>query len=125
MATFQELENTVEKLKETVDKQQKVIDFFVLSDRYLFQKDIELLDGRKIKMGIGTGTQIGTTSSEKISLWGVTPVDQPETVTDASASSVTDTGDSTDNSTINSNFSSVVTAINTIKDRLQEVGIMK
>ncbi len=52
------------------------LDFFIKSDRYLFQKDAQMLDGRNIQLATGTGTKIGLSASEKLGLWGVTPVVQ-------------------------------------------------
>lgn len=95
------------------------------SDRYTFGKDIEMEDGRKVKLSGATGTKIGTESTQKLSLWGVTPVNQPETVSDPSVSTVSDNSETTNNTTINSNFSNIETAVNTIIDRLEEVGIIK
>ena len=46
------------------------------SDRYTFEKNLQLLDGRYIQVGTGTGTRIGTKATEKVSFYGVTPVVQ-------------------------------------------------
>lgn len=49
------------------------------SDRYVFEKMIQMLDGRNIQTGLTNGTKIGTAAAQKIALWGVTPVIQPST----------------------------------------------
>jgi len=49
----------------------------IRSDRYTFQKDLEIFDSRSIKVGAVKGTQIGTTATQKLALWGKTPIVQP------------------------------------------------
>lgn len=46
------------------------------SDRYIFHKTLQVLNGRNIILGKGTGTMIGTESSQKIGFLGATPVVQ-------------------------------------------------
>lgn len=43
------------------------------SDRYIFQKSIQIMDGRNIQLGTGTGTMIGTSSSQLLGFFGKTP----------------------------------------------------
>jgi hypothetical protein len=40
-------------------------------------------DGANVVLGTSTGTQIGTAASQKLSLWGATPVAQPSHIADA------------------------------------------
>lgn len=40
------------------------------SDRYVFSKKIELLDGRKVQLGRSTGNTFGTSPLEKIGFYG-------------------------------------------------------
>lgn len=47
---------------------------FLASDRYIFHKKIQMLDGRNIIGGKTTGTQIGTESTQKFAFYGATPV---------------------------------------------------
>ena len=117
--------NEIQILENRIKQLEEVLSVLVRSDRYTFQKDIQLLDGRGIQLAKGTGTNIGTASDQKLGLWGVTPVDQPETVSDASTDTVSDNSETTNNTTINSNFTATTDAINAIIDRLQEVGIIK
>jgi len=77
-------------------------------DRYTFQKHLQLFDGRNVQTGRTTGTKIATASDQKLGFYGVTPVDQPETVADASGCS----GDADDK-------------VNDVIDRLQELGFIK
>ncbi len=38
---------------------------------------ITIKTGKNISLSTGTGTQFGTSTSQKLSFWGITPVDQP------------------------------------------------
>lgn len=46
------------------------------SDRYIFHKLVQFLDGRNIQVGLTTGTKIGTSTSQKIGFFNSTPVAQ-------------------------------------------------
>ena len=84
---------------------------FIVTDKYIFQRLVQFLDGRNIQLGKTTGTKIGTASSEKLGLWGTTPVDQPETVSDPSGGGTVD--------------SEARNAVIAIIDRMQELGSIK
>ena len=84
---------------------------FIVTDKYIFQRLVQFLDGRNIQLGKTTGTKLGTSSSEKLGLWGTTPVDQPETVSDPSGGGTVDAESRT--------------AIVAIIDRMQELGSIK
>ena len=79
----------------------------VKSDRYTFEKLLQILDGRNIQFGVTVGTKIGTATNQKFGFYNKTPVDQPATVSDADGT-----------------LASATTAINTIIDRLQELGLI-
>lgn len=49
-------------------------------DRYVFDKKIQILDSRHIQVGKGTGTKIGTEATQKIAVYGVTPVVQANAI---------------------------------------------
>ena len=83
---------------------------FIKSDRFSFEKLIQILDGRNIQTGLTTGTKFPAASTQKWGAWGVTPVDQPATVTDPSGGLNID--------------AEARTAINAIIDRLQEIGLI-
>lgn len=46
----------------------------IKSDRFTFEKLIQILDGRNIQLGKTTGTKIGTETSQKLAFFGGTPV---------------------------------------------------
>jgi len=83
----------------------------LFSDRYVFAKLIQILDGRNIQFGRTTGTKFGTATDQLFAFYGTTPVDQPDTVADPSGQN-----DDLD--------SEARTAINTLIDRLQELGLI-
>ena len=49
---------------------------FIRSDRFTFQKDIQMLDGRNIQLATGTGTKFGTGIDQKIGYYNATPIAQ-------------------------------------------------
>jgi len=55
------------------------------SDRYIFHKLIQMLDGKNIQVGLTTGTKIGTAITQKLSVYGVTPVVQAGAISSPSA----------------------------------------
>ncbi len=79
------------------------------TDRFTFEKLLQILDGRNIQIGTSTGTKIGTAASQKIGLWGATPVIQ------ASAISAPTGGATQD--------AEARTAINSIRTALINAGI--
>ena len=83
---------------------------FLGSDRYIFQKNIQIFDGRNIQLGRTNGTKMGTATAQLLGFYGVTPVDQPATISDPSGGATID--------------SQARTAINALIDRLQELGLM-
>jgi hypothetical protein len=62
-------------LREVIDR----LDKLEQSDRYTFEKHIQVLDGRNIFVGRGTGTKIGSETGQKLGFFSATPVIQPAT----------------------------------------------
>jgi len=64
----------------TPDDVRKIIreefEELLASDRYIFHKTIQILDGRTIIVGKGAGTKIGTEPTQKIGFFGATPIVQ-------------------------------------------------
>ena len=54
---------------------------FLKSDRFIFYKLIQILDGRNIQLSTTTGSQFGTATTQKIGFLGKSPVSQQTTVT--------------------------------------------
>ena len=85
------------------------------SDKYLFQRHIQMFDGRNIQTGRTTGTKIGTSTLQKIGFYGVNPVTQPDLLTDPVTQGATyDQGDVND----------IVSAVRGLIDRQQDLGLM-
>ena len=80
-------------------------------DRFVFDKNIQLLDTRNIQFGKTTGTKIGE-ADQKLSVYGATPVVQGAFIADPSGGGVGE---------VDSNARS---AINSILDRLIAFGII-
>lgn len=59
----------IQILEDRINKLEK-------SDRYVFEKKIQFLDGRNIILGNKTGNMIGTDALQKIGFFGITPVTQ-------------------------------------------------
>lgn len=66
-----------ELLTQRVEELERIIHDLVLSDRYMFQKNLQYMDGRNIQLGIGTGTKIGTAGTQKMGFYGATPIIRP------------------------------------------------
>ena len=62
-------------------------DSLIKSDRYVFEKHLQYLDGRDVQLGRTTGTKIGTATDQKVAFYGTTPVVQQSTIADASGCS--------------------------------------
>lgn len=46
------------------------------SDRFTFEKTLQILDGRNIQLGKTTGTKIGTETIQKLAFFNSTPISQ-------------------------------------------------
>ena len=100
------------------------------SDRFVFEKLLQIMDGRNIQLGITTGTKIGTSASQKLSVFGVTPVVQQadtgaltKSLAGGTEGSVIETAIA-GNDVLDSNFKRVTTRINDIRTVLRAFGIM-
>lgn len=78
--------NEIEKLNERITYLEGVIAGMVKTGSYTFRKDvlfydgIEIREGQNIVLDATTGTQIGTANTQKLGLWGTTPVVQPTAI---------------------------------------------
>lgn len=79
------------------------------SERYTFEKHLQLLDGRNIQTGKTTGTKIGTGTDQKIGFFNKTPVVQQGAITAPTGGVVTD--------------AEARTAINSIRTALTTLGL--
>ena len=49
-------------------------------DKFVFEKNIQILNARNIQVGRGNGTKIGTAVDQKIGLYNTTPVVQASAI---------------------------------------------
>lgn len=94
------------------------------SDRQVFNKHIQMQEGRDIEVGTEDGTQIGRSASEKIAFHGVTPVTQQNDPGNPSPTQVTDQGDQTDNFAINDAIATLQDSNEAILDVLRAYGFI-
>jgi hypothetical protein len=85
--------------------------------------NLEITDTCNVVLGTTIGTKIGTGTTQKLGFWNQPPVVQPLHVADAVAGGVSG-GDLVSQSAIESNFSNVTDAINTLLSRLESIGIL-
>lgn len=78
-------------------------------DKYIFSKLIQIMDGRNIVVGKGTGSKIGTETTQKLSVFGVTPVVQASAISAPSGGTTQD--------------AEARTAINSIRTAIKNFGI--
>jgi hypothetical protein len=97
-----ELEQMVTTLKGRLDDYEK-------TDRFIYSKLVQFLDGRNIQLGRTTGTMIGTASDQKLGFFGHAPVAQQSHISAPSGGTTVD--------------SSARTAINQIISLLQTLGL--
>lgn len=69
---------------------QALLKSFTTKDKYVFEKMLQLLDGKGIQVGRANGTQFGTAADQKLGFWGVTPVIQPGAIAAPSGGTVVD-----------------------------------
>jgi len=56
----------------------------LMTDRYVFSKLIQIVDGRNIQTGRTTGTKLGTATDQKVAFHGSTPVVQAGAISNPS-----------------------------------------
>jgi hypothetical protein len=84
------------------------------NEKYVFSKDIQILDNRTIQVGTNKGLKIGTATTQKISVFNSTPVVQASAIT-----APTDAGALYSQSQVQS----VVDKVNAIRTALSNFGI--
>lgn len=91
---------TQEDINQIKDIIRKELETLNKTDRYTFEKDIQILNGRSIQLGKGKGTMIGTEgygdasatdAGQKLGFYGTTPVAQQAAITPPSGGTTVDT----------------------------------
>jgi len=112
-----------ERIKQIVRSELRGL---LASDRYVFERRLQILDGRDIQLATGTGTKIGTSTTEKLAFHNATPVVQhvPTGVT----AGFTDSGSGTlmtEQDTVTGNVGSSIWNIGDIVAALKLKGIIQ
>ena len=94
---------------------------FLASDRYIFHKTIQILEGRNIQTGRATGTEIGTATDQKIGFYGKTPVVQQTGIAEQKVDYTA--GDLDTEAEVIAAFNTTNTAINVLRTALNNLGI--
>ena len=105
------------KIREIVRQE---LGLFIRSDRFTFQKDIQMLDGRNIQLSTGTGTKIGTATTQKIGFLNATPVARQAALTAKNTGTVDTTYGADERDVIENNR----TRISELEDVLQAFGFL-
>jgi hypothetical protein len=92
-------------------------------DYFLFVDGILIAAGKNIALATTTGTKIGTAATQLLGFWNATPVNQPDTVADATTQSLTG-ANTVSQANLESDLANIVAAINYIIARLKESGLI-
>lgn len=69
-------EQRIEQLEQRLLILEQENNMFRMGRTYFFNKDLSIRDAYNIELGTTTGTKIGTSATQKLGLYGVTPVVQ-------------------------------------------------
>lgn len=112
----------------TPEEEQKVrqiireeLELLLGSDRYTFQRHIQIFDGRNIQVGRTTGTKVGTATDQKVGFFNTTPVVQQTGVAAQKVNYATPDLDT--EAEIIIAFNTTNAAINTLRTALNNLGI--
>ena len=94
----------------------------IRSDKYTFEKPIRMSDGQNIEAGTSTGSSFGDSTTEKISLYGVTPIVQRSGAAQAAVSGTADATYSANEVTL---INDLVTLANELRAALVALGQIK
>jgi hypothetical protein len=64
---------TEEQIRAIIRDEISILEY---PEKFTFNRLINILDGRNIQAGTGTGTKIGTSASQKLGFYGKTPIAQ-------------------------------------------------
>ena len=99
---------------------------FMRTERFTFEKLIQLLDGKNIQVGEETGTKIATETTQELGLWNVTPVVQPSSAGEIAGFTNVGSGtEITEADTFTGNSGSTAYTIGDIVKHLKATGVLK
>ncbi len=99
---------------ERIARLEGFVAHLLASDRYTFQKSLQLFDGRNIQLGTKVGTKIGTAATQYLGFYGVAPITQSAAITPCSG------GGGADNDAIDN---SARAKIDSIRNVLKNIGL--
>jgi len=108
-------------LEERVRQLEGTLNLLIKSNKYTFQRDIQIFDGRNMQLARGTGTKIGTATDQLLGFYNTTPVNQPDTIDTINFTTVSGSGA---DATINTNFDNAEDRLNSFRSRLRELGLI-
>lgn len=106
--------NEIEQIKERLEKIENLLASLSYSDRFIFQKHLQLMEGRNISTGTGTGTKIGTATTNKIGFFNALPVVQQGAISNPNDQS---------GIYVQADVQSIVTAVKAIITTLKNLGL--
>src|SRR3990167_547797 len=69
-----------QELKREVEKLRRLVGYLMRGDRFRFERDLDLADLVNIRIDGKTGTKIGTAATQKLALYGKTPIVQQSAI---------------------------------------------
>jgi hypothetical protein len=114
----------LQQLKEQIAQLEAILSSLIGSDRYIFAKLLQLQDGRNFQFATGTGTKIGTGSSQKLSFWNATPIAQPSSTGESTGFTAGAGTTVTHLSTFTGNVGSTAYTISDIVKHLKNEGLI-
>ena len=119
------MEQEIQNLREELESVKRQLNFFILIDRYQFQRDIEILDGRNFRFKGNIGTKFGKSVSEKLGFWNVTPVIQPTNAAQAAVATTAATQTNPYGYSTQAQADGIITLLNRIRTDLVALGLIK
>ena len=115
------------QLEDRVRELENLVRQLIRRRGVLDETTLILLDGRNLELGSVTGSQFGTSVSQKLAFHGSTPIGQASSGDQAAVSLDVDVtgGDTVDKSAIDANFSAIQTLLNRLRTDLVNKGIIK
>lgn len=98
---------------------------FIKSDRFTFEKLIQILDGRNIQLGLDNGTMLGTAATQKLAFFGATPVVQPNDTGETSTAAAGGGAAIRVDTTFNGGLGGTAYTVTDISKALKQVGILE
>ncbi len=117
--------NEIELLTQRVAYLENILNSLVYSDRFILQKNMQLLDGRNIQLAIGTGTKIGTGITQKLGFYNTTPIAQRASAAQAAVVTTGATNSTPWGYTTQSQAEAIVTLVNECRQALVSLGLIK